>query len=156
MLKALIDPNVAPVRTLPREERELMIAANNGYALAFDNLSGLPAWLRPRLEQIELQGDRVSGERASRGFVVSATQPAAKAFAADGPGFPMTIDQEIGKGGAGGPNPRLSSAEAILPMSASSLSRRADDCSASIIVGALPPAIPASWPLPGLRDGTRD
>jgi hypothetical protein len=27
MLKALIDPNVAPVRALPREERELMIAA---------------------------------------------------------------------------------------------------------------------------------
>jgi hypothetical protein len=41
MLKALIDPNVAPVRALPREERELMIAANNGYVLAFDNLSRL-------------------------------------------------------------------------------------------------------------------
>jgi hypothetical protein len=27
---------------LPREERELMIAANNSYLLAFDNLSGLP------------------------------------------------------------------------------------------------------------------
>jgi hypothetical protein len=45
MLKALIDPNVAPVRALPREERELMIAANNGHLLAFDNLSGLPGWL---------------------------------------------------------------------------------------------------------------
>src|SRR5438046_7757433 len=49
MLKALIDPNVAPVRALPREERELMIAANNGYLLAFDNLSGLPAWLSDAL-----------------------------------------------------------------------------------------------------------
>ena len=45
MLKALIDPSAAPVRALPREERELMIAANNGYLLAFDNLCGLPAWL---------------------------------------------------------------------------------------------------------------
>jgi hypothetical protein len=45
MLKALVDPNVAAVRALPREERELMIAANNGHLLAFDNLSGLPAWL---------------------------------------------------------------------------------------------------------------
>ena len=44
----------------------------------------------------------MSGERASRGFVVVATQPAAKALAADGPGFPMTIDQEIGECGAGG------------------------------------------------------
>src|SRR5262245_27178285 len=45
LLKALIDPNAAPVRSLSREERELMIAANNGYLLAFDNLSGLPVWL---------------------------------------------------------------------------------------------------------------
>src|SRR5262245_20789853 len=33
LLKALIDPNTAPVRSLSREERELMIAANNGYLL---------------------------------------------------------------------------------------------------------------------------
>ena len=45
LLRALVDPNVAPVRALPREERELMIAANNGHLLAFDNLSGLSPWL---------------------------------------------------------------------------------------------------------------
>jgi hypothetical protein len=49
LLRALVDPNVAPVRALPREERELMIAANNGHLLAFDNLSGLPAWLSDAL-----------------------------------------------------------------------------------------------------------
>ena len=49
MLKALIDASAAPVRALPREERELMIAANNGYLLAFDKLSGLPAWLSDAL-----------------------------------------------------------------------------------------------------------
>src|SRR6516162_5060171 len=49
LLKALIDPNVAPVRALSREERELMIAANNGHLLAFDNLSGLPNWLSDAL-----------------------------------------------------------------------------------------------------------
>jgi hypothetical protein len=49
LLKALVDPNVAPVRTIPREDRELMIAAGNGYLLAFDNLSGLPAWLSDAL-----------------------------------------------------------------------------------------------------------
>ena len=47
MLKALIDPNVAPVRALPREERELMIAANND-PLAFDNLSDCPSGSRMR------------------------------------------------------------------------------------------------------------
>jgi hypothetical protein len=42
LLKALIDPNVAPVRALAREERDLVIAASNSHVLAFDNLSGLP------------------------------------------------------------------------------------------------------------------
>src|SRR6516164_8171737 len=49
LLRSLVDPNEAPVRTLPREERELMIAANNGHLLAFDNLSGLPPWLSDSL-----------------------------------------------------------------------------------------------------------
>ncbi len=44
ILRALIDPNAAPVRTAPREERDLFIAAGNGHLLAFDNLSDLPAW----------------------------------------------------------------------------------------------------------------
>ena len=39
----------APLRSLSREERELMIAANNGYLLAFDNVSGLPIWLSDAL-----------------------------------------------------------------------------------------------------------
>jgi hypothetical protein len=45
LLRALIDPSVAPVRALPRDERELFIAASNGHVLAFDNVSGLPPWL---------------------------------------------------------------------------------------------------------------
>ena len=40
---------MAPVRALPRDERELFIAASNGHVLAFDNLSGLPAWLSDTL-----------------------------------------------------------------------------------------------------------
>jgi hypothetical protein len=49
ILRALIDPNAAPTRAPPREERDLMIAANNGHILAFDNLSGLPSWLSDAL-----------------------------------------------------------------------------------------------------------
>jgi hypothetical protein len=56
MLKALIDPNAAPVRSLSREERELMIAANNGYLLAFDNVSGLPVWLSDALCRLATGG----------------------------------------------------------------------------------------------------
>ena len=49
ILRALIDPNAAPVRTAPREERDLFIAAGNGHLLAFDNLSDLPAWISDAL-----------------------------------------------------------------------------------------------------------
>jgi len=56
LLKALIDPNAAPVRALSREQRELMIAANNGYLLAFDNLSGLPIWLSDALCRLATGG----------------------------------------------------------------------------------------------------
>jgi hypothetical protein len=56
LLRALVDPNVAPVRALPRNERELMIAANNGHLLAFDNLSCLPPWLSDALCRIASGG----------------------------------------------------------------------------------------------------
>ena len=49
ILRALIDPNAAPVRTAPREERDLFIAASNGHLLAFDNLSDLPPWMSDAL-----------------------------------------------------------------------------------------------------------
>jgi hypothetical protein len=59
ILRALVDPNVAPVRALPREERELMIAANNGHVLAFDNLSSLPVWLSDALCRLASGGSFV-------------------------------------------------------------------------------------------------
>ncbi|MFL6797984.1 MAG: hypothetical protein ACJ8F3_11275 [Xanthobacteraceae bacterium] len=49
LLRALVDPNMAPVRALSRDQRELMIAANNGHLLAFDNLSAVPAGLSDAL-----------------------------------------------------------------------------------------------------------
>jgi hypothetical protein len=45
ILRALLDPNTAPLRALPREDRDLFIAASNGHVLAFDNVSGLPGWI---------------------------------------------------------------------------------------------------------------
>jgi hypothetical protein len=40
-LRDLLDPNVAPLRAPPRNERELVISAINGHLLAFDNVSSL-------------------------------------------------------------------------------------------------------------------
>ena len=37
--RGLIDPNTAPVRSPPRSDRDLMIAANNGWIVAYDNMS---------------------------------------------------------------------------------------------------------------------
>jgi hypothetical protein len=44
-LRNLIDPNTAPLRSQPREERDLAIAARNGWVMAFDNVSTIPDWL---------------------------------------------------------------------------------------------------------------
>jgi hypothetical protein len=45
VVKRLIDPCAAAVRTQPRDERDLMIQGVKNWVLAFDNLSGLPGWL---------------------------------------------------------------------------------------------------------------
>src|SRR5205823_8606362 len=56
MLRALLDPNTAPLRALPREDRDLFIAASNGHVLAFDNVSGLPAWISDTLCRLATGG----------------------------------------------------------------------------------------------------
>jgi hypothetical protein len=56
ILRALLDPNTAPLRALPREDRELFIAANNGHVLTFDNISGLPTWISDTLCRLATGG----------------------------------------------------------------------------------------------------
>jgi hypothetical protein len=56
ILRSLVDPNTAPLRALPREDRELFIAANNGHTLAFDNVSGLPNWISDTLCRLATGG----------------------------------------------------------------------------------------------------
>lgn len=41
MLRSIVDPNRADLRAIPKDERDLMIAASNSWLLAYDNLSGL-------------------------------------------------------------------------------------------------------------------
>ncbi len=45
LLRELVDPNAAPLRAEPSDGRDLMIAANNSWCLAYDNLSHMPPWL---------------------------------------------------------------------------------------------------------------
>lgn len=56
MLRLLLDPNTAPLRALPREDRDLFIAANNGHLLAFDNVSSIPAWMSDTLCRLSTGG----------------------------------------------------------------------------------------------------
>jgi hypothetical protein len=56
MLRSLIDPCVAPLRSWPREDRDLFIAASNGHLLAFDNISNVPPWLADSLCRIATGG----------------------------------------------------------------------------------------------------
>ena len=45
VIRALIDPNVAPLRAEPRDARDVMIAASNGWCIGFDNISDIESWL---------------------------------------------------------------------------------------------------------------
>ncbi|WP_202639175.1 hypothetical protein [Bradyrhizobium sp. CCBAU 051011] len=56
ILRSLLDPNTAPLRALPREDRDLFIAASNGHVLAFDNVSGLPEWISDTLCRLATGG----------------------------------------------------------------------------------------------------
>jgi hypothetical protein len=56
ILRSLLDPNMAPLRALPREDRDLFIAASNGHLLAFDNLSGLSGWTSDTLCRLATGG----------------------------------------------------------------------------------------------------
>jgi hypothetical protein len=56
VLRALVDPNTAPLRALPREERDLFITAANSHLLAFDNVSGLPGWVSDALCRVSTGG----------------------------------------------------------------------------------------------------
>lgn len=56
LLRELIDPNAAPLRAEPNDGRDLMIAANNAWCLAYDNLSHVQPWLSDALCRLSTGG----------------------------------------------------------------------------------------------------
>ena len=56
ILRSLTDPNIAPLRNLSRDERDMFISAENSHVLAFDNVSGLPPWLSDALCRLSTGG----------------------------------------------------------------------------------------------------
>jgi hypothetical protein len=56
MLRRVIDPNVADLRSAPKDERDLIIAASNSWFVAFDNLSGIATSLSDALCRLSTGG----------------------------------------------------------------------------------------------------
>jgi putative DNA primase/helicase len=49
ILRSLVDPSAAPIRAVPKDDRDLIVSASNSWMLAFDNLSAVPNWLSDAL-----------------------------------------------------------------------------------------------------------
>ncbi len=56
ILRSIIDPNEAEIRSEPRDVRDLMISATNSWLIALDNLSYLPTWLSDALCRLSTGG----------------------------------------------------------------------------------------------------
>lgn len=56
VLRSLIDPSVAPLRSIPRDERDLFIGAKNTWVMALDNLSHLEPWFSDALCRLATGG----------------------------------------------------------------------------------------------------
>jgi hypothetical protein len=56
ILRSLVDPNTAALRSFPREDRDLLIAASNGWVAGFDNVSRIPSWLSDALCRLSTGG----------------------------------------------------------------------------------------------------
>lgn len=54
--RGLVDPNSAPLRTAPKDVRDLFIAAMNSHVMAWDNLSGIAPWLSDALCRLATGG----------------------------------------------------------------------------------------------------
>lgn len=56
VVRALVDPSAAPLRTTPRSEHDLFIAADNAHVVALDNISSLQPWLSDALCRLSTGG----------------------------------------------------------------------------------------------------
>jgi hypothetical protein len=56
VLRSFADPSVAPLRSAPRDDRDLIIAASNSWVVALDNLSTVQPWLSDALCRLATGG----------------------------------------------------------------------------------------------------
>lgn len=53
-MRSLVDPNAAPIRSVPKDDRDLVVGAVNSHVLALDNLSSVPARLSDALCRLSI------------------------------------------------------------------------------------------------------
>lgn len=56
LVRSLVDPNAAPIRAVPKDDRDLVVGAVNSHILALDNLSSVPSWLSDALCRLSTGG----------------------------------------------------------------------------------------------------
>jgi hypothetical protein len=56
LVRSLVDPSSAPIRAVPRDDRDLIVSAANSHVLAYDNLSSVPNWLSDALCRLATGG----------------------------------------------------------------------------------------------------
>jgi hypothetical protein len=67
VLRSLVDPNFAPLRSPPKSERDLMVAANNSWVFCLENVSAIPEWLSDSLCRLATGGGFSCRENYSDG-----------------------------------------------------------------------------------------
>lgn len=77
VLRLLIDPNKSPLRSSPKDERDLMIAANNSWIISLDNLSSMTVGLSDSLCRLSTGGGFATRElfTDSDELLMSLTRP---------------------------------------------------------------------------------
>ena len=56
LVRSLVDPNAAPIRAVPKDDRDLVVGAVNSHVIALDNLSAVPSWLSDALCRLSTGG----------------------------------------------------------------------------------------------------
>ena len=97
VVRALVDPRTAARRAPPGSERDLMIAATNGWLLTFDNLSHIPSWQSDALCRLSTGGGLTTRELYTNAeeVVFDAMRPVVLNGIEDLAGRPDLLDRSI-------------------------------------------------------------
>jgi hypothetical protein len=77
IVRSLVDPNETPLRSPPREERDLLVQAANNWCVALDNLSSLQNWQSDGLCRLSTGGGHSARQLYTDGeeFSLSVKRP---------------------------------------------------------------------------------